>query len=222
MALTIGMVTIGQSPRTDIIPDMRRILGPEPRILECGALDGLTLEEVRKLAPKPGGYVLVSLMRDGTEVMLDRDLLINRIQACIDRLTDKGADLIVILCTGEFPEFSSKKPLIEPSRILYSLVASLMRGGRLGVMVPSPGHVQEMRDRWRRTGLEVSIEPASPYVKGDEIAKAAKKLQAQGVDLVIMDCMGYDEEMTERVRRMTGKPVICPHSLTARIVKELI
>ncbi len=35
----IGMLTIGQSPRDDIIPPLKEILGPDHEILEAGALD---------------------------------------------------------------------------------------------------------------------------------------------------------------------------------------
>ncbi len=36
----IGTVTIGQSPRVDLIPELRAILGEEVQIIEAGALDG--------------------------------------------------------------------------------------------------------------------------------------------------------------------------------------
>ena len=50
----IGAVTIGQSPRSDVIADIRPILGSEVDVVEAGALDGLTKEEIAKLVPKRG------------------------------------------------------------------------------------------------------------------------------------------------------------------------
>lgn len=40
--LLLGTVTIGQTPRTDLIPEMKQFLGAGVDILEAGALDGLT------------------------------------------------------------------------------------------------------------------------------------------------------------------------------------
>ena len=40
MQQKIGMITVGQSPRDDIVPAMSRILGPGIEILQKGALDG--------------------------------------------------------------------------------------------------------------------------------------------------------------------------------------
>jgi hypothetical protein len=37
----VGLVTIGQSPRPDVVPDMVEIIGPGVEIREAGALDGL-------------------------------------------------------------------------------------------------------------------------------------------------------------------------------------
>jgi hypothetical protein len=39
MTKTIGLVTIGQSPRSDVVPDMAAILGPGVEIGEAGALE---------------------------------------------------------------------------------------------------------------------------------------------------------------------------------------
>jgi len=58
----LGAVTIGQSPRTDIIPDLRTVLGAEVEIVEAGALDGLSPEEIRTLAKQ--------LLRNPAEVQV--------------------------------------------------------------------------------------------------------------------------------------------------------
>jgi 3-methyladenine DNA glycosylase AlkD len=53
----IGMITIGQSPRVDIVPEMQEILGTDVEILEAGALDGLTLEEVKSWAKSGNSWL---------------------------------------------------------------------------------------------------------------------------------------------------------------------
>ena len=52
--LILGTVTIGQAPRTDLIPEIKQFLGDGVEILEAGALDGLTLAEVQSSTPTPG------------------------------------------------------------------------------------------------------------------------------------------------------------------------
>lgn len=63
--MKIGAVTIGQSPRTDVMADMKAILGEEVEVLEAGALDGISMEEIKQMEPAKGDYVLVSRLQNG-------------------------------------------------------------------------------------------------------------------------------------------------------------
>ena len=78
--MKVGTLTIGQSPRTDVIPGIRDVLGPNIEIVEKGALDGLDLEDVKKFYPGPNDYILVTRMRDGTEVKIAEKHVIDRMK----------------------------------------------------------------------------------------------------------------------------------------------
>src|SRR5438477_9211152 len=101
MATRIGMVTIGQAPRVDVVPDMAELLGPV-EIVERGALDGLTRDEIAPLAPGAGDEVLVTRLRDGTPVFVAKRHVTPLVQRRIDELEAAGATLTVLLCTGAF------------------------------------------------------------------------------------------------------------------------
>ena len=47
--LAIGMITIGQSPRDDLVPDIMNLAGIDVEAIECGVLDGLSRPEIEKL-----------------------------------------------------------------------------------------------------------------------------------------------------------------------------
>ena len=97
----IGAITVGQSPRTDLIPEMEPILGDTVEIIQMGGLDGLTREEIAAFRPRPNDYVLVSRLADGTSVSFGESYVLPRMQECIHRLEDKGVSLILFLCTGQ-------------------------------------------------------------------------------------------------------------------------
>lgn len=48
----LGVVTIGQAPRVDLIPEIKPILGEDVKVVERGALDGLSLKEVEAFYPE--------------------------------------------------------------------------------------------------------------------------------------------------------------------------
>jgi len=55
----LGLITIGQSPRTDVTPDLIPIFGPDIQLCQAGALDGMTAQEIAAFAPEYAG-ILVS------------------------------------------------------------------------------------------------------------------------------------------------------------------
>jgi protein AroM len=44
----------------------------------------------------------------------------------------------------------------------------------------------------------------------------------KNVDLIVLDCIGYTLKMKEKLKEMTGKPVLLPRSILARVIRELI
>ena len=218
-----GMITIGQSPRIDIVPEMREVMGPEIEIMEAGALDGLTLEEVKRFYPRRGDYILCTRMSDGTEVVIAKRFILPRVQQCIDLLTGRGAEILVFICTGHFPPFSSKRLFVEAQKILDHFILALHgENERMGLLIPLSDQIEQARRKYRRLKGEMIIRSASPYASEDEVTQTAKELKKADPHLIVMHCMGYTQAMKKKVMEITGKPTILARSLVARTVKELI
>jgi len=221
--MKVGTLTIGQSPRSDVIPEIRDVLGPEVEILEKGALDGLDLEEVRKFHPGPNDYILVTRMKDGTEVKIAERHVIERMKQCIADFQAEPVEIILLLCTGEFPETESRKILLRPDRVMLHVVQSLLDSGRLGVVVPSPDQIPALKRRWETSNREVFAEAVSPYTgTREELREKAQEIKASDVDLVVLDCIGFNRETRALFREVTGKPVLLPVTLMGRIARELL
>ncbi|WP_019119350.1 AroM family protein [Brevibacillus massiliensis] len=75
----IGTVTIGQSPRVDIVPELLEMLGSDAEIVEKGALDGLSAEQVAAMAPTEQTEVLVTRLADGSSVTISDEAVIPRV-----------------------------------------------------------------------------------------------------------------------------------------------
>lgn len=223
MKQVIGTVTIGQSPRTDVVPEMLSLIGPHVEVVEAGALDGLSKEEIAAFAPKKGDYVLVTRLTDGSSVQVAEQYITPRITEKINGHFKNGIPLVLLLCTGEFPGFEAGGLLIRPQKVLYNAVAAVAEGQRLGILTPSPDQVEQAEGRWRTVGKEAKAVPSSPYVDGMEAAaRAARELKEWGAQLTVLDCMGYTMEMQKLVREITGRPVILARGIAARTVAELV
>lgn len=222
MKKTLGVITIGQSPRNDVICEMESILGGRVEILQSGALDGLTREEILRFKPAEGDYVLVSRLRDGGYVKFGESYIIPRLQECINKLQEK-CEAILFICTGKFPDvFQSKVPLLFPQQIIHSVVPKLSSRGRIGVINPDKDQIKQCVDKWSESVPYVEAVAGSPYTVEDEITKAAEELKGKDIDLIVMDCIGYTLKMKEKVKEITGKPVILSRTIVARVISELL
>jgi len=218
---TVGAITIGQTPRDDIVAEMDKLLGMDVRLVQAGALDGLSPTEIDALTPAPGHDVLVTRLRDGREVLVAKRTILGRLQACLDALA-RQVEALTILCAGTFPTLRSVRPIVMPGRLLVAAVNGVFDGGRLGVIVPIPHQREDAAARWSQIDPRVSVAVASPYQDVHRLIDASDELRRAGVTLVVMECLGFTTAMKGVVRDVTGAPALLPVSLTARVLAELV
>lgn len=215
----VAFVTIGQSPRDDMVPEMLAWIGPGIEPLEVGALDGLGREAVARLHPVAGDHHLVSRLRDGTEVVIGKAWVQGRLKAIMADLDAQDPFLVVLLCTGHFDGVRSRALMVESQRVVDHTVDALTEDGRaLGVMVPLEEQIAEFHLAATRE-RPVAYAHASPY-SHDRFAEATRELA--GTDLIVMHCMGYTEAMRQRVADIAGKPVLLARRLVAGAVAQLL
>ena len=220
--MKIGVVTIGQSPRPDVIDEIERILGEGYELSEKGALDDYTLEDVKKFKIDPEHGLLVTRMRDGTEIKITHDIVNPMIQERITELEAEGADIILLVCTGRFPEFKSSLLVVQPSNIVRGVTRAAIRKGRMASILPSMQQVGGSPREREEDGLVTYLDSASPYGPIEEVEKLGDRLAKQNVDLIVLNCMGFDYNHKRIIREKTGKPVLQSSAMVARALKELL
>lgn len=219
--ITVGLVTIGQSPRPDVLASMFGDRHSVP-CLEAGALDQIDRDELVRLRPEAGEHPLVTRLRDGSEFVIAKQRLIPYLQRAVTRAVAQGASLIVVLCTGAFPRLEAGVPVIYPDRLLTQTVDAVLPSGTIGVMMPHTGQLDSMREKWRRPGRAFTGVAVSPYDAGASLGAAARELVASGADLIVMDCMGFTAAMKRAVVREAGVPAVLANRLVGRVVEELV
>ncbi len=224
MALRVGTVTIGQAPRVDLTPDLMKILGNDVELVEAGALDGLSKEQIASMAPHSGDYVLVTRLADGSSVQICERTVTPLVRQKIADHFAAGIPAVLLLCTGEFPDFPTDGLLLRPQKILFNAVQSVVSAGmKLGIFMPSADQLQQSSRRWSKVSLQNRSLGASPYNHPEKsISEVAEEFARWGAEVLVMDCMGYTLAMKDQVRKITGKPVILARSIAARVLRELI
>lgn len=219
----IGGITIGQSPRVDVTPDILPIFGSEVELIEAGALDGLTKEEIAQMKPQKEDYVLVSRLNDGTYAKFGESFILKRLQRCIDKLEAEGAELIMFFCGGTFPDvFKAHVPLIYPLGLLNGVAKGLSPRSKIILITPDKDQIQQAYEQWGSIVKTLHPVAANPYGDIQEVIDAANAVKNIDADLIVMDCIGYSEQSKRLVREITGKPVIMCRTLLARVVCEML
>jgi len=161
-------------------------------------------------------------MRDGTEVKVTKRFVVPLVQRRISDMEEDGVKVILVLCTGKFPEFKSRALVVTPSEIVRGVVNGSIRRGRLGVVYPAEEQTTKAQDEWGGDGLHVYADVASPYGSDEDLERLVDRLSEEDLDLILLNCMGFNNKMKRLIRKRTGKPVIQANALVARVLKELV
>ena len=216
----IGNLRIGQTPRPDLTEGLLEILGPGYEIIEAGGLDDHTIDQVNEIDLNPDHYILVTKMRDGTDIKITKKYIIPRMQVQLDKLEDQGVRLTLVTCTGKFPQFKSRGLVLTPSEVLKGVIEGSIKAGKLAVVYPVAEQMPYADRDFGRDGVEVYTDYVNPDEE-DDVKGLLERLVLEDPDMVFLNCFGFPYSLKEQVKEATGKPTIHSSALIARVVKEL-
>jgi protein AroM len=220
---TVCVITIGQSPRIDLIPAIRAFLPQETIIIEKGILDQRSEQEILELTPESGQTTLISRLKNGGSAIMGKEKILPIIQTLIDDLQQTNVTLLILACTGKFPLFISKIPIIYPDFLLNHVVKGIFRDGMLGVIVPLPEQAEAIIDKWKQADFIAIPAACSPYsFQESALIDVVKPLDQLPIKAIILDCMGYTEEMKMIAQAHTSKPVIVSRNVIFRTSAEIL
>lgn len=222
MPRTLGIITIGQAPRDDIVALFAQHAPDGTRIVLRGALDGLSDAEVDRAKPESGGDTLYTRLRGGRDVKISKKAVIARSPEVMAKLRTDGCDALVYACTGEFPPMEGDEGVLFPSRVLSGLATGLLPRGRLGLLIPLVEQGEKLSSKWARPGLDVVFEALAPSADAREADAAARRLAARKPDLVAMDCMSYTPTTKQQVKPGLGVPALLAITATGRVLREML
>jgi len=219
----IALITIGQTPRDELVQEVGGWLPDRISIIQAGALDGLSSVMIAAHAPATAEKALVTQLQDGSEASVDGGFAHARLQQAIRGLENQ-VDLIGVVCSAPFPALACRVPLVIPYRLLQGALAAAALPGPWGVLVPAAMQIQPVRGELQQWGLNAVVLAVSPYTAGDDedIAVAVRRLREAGASAVFLNCFGYTLAMKRAAQAAGGCPVVAIRSLFGRMLAELV
>lgn len=224
---TLLSVTIGQSPRTDLVPELAERL-PGVRIIERGLLDGRSTEEIAALAPGEGDEVLVTRLADGSSVRLSGEWADAEMARVLAAEAAGEVDGILVACSGEFPVPGRLPlPVFFPDRILRGHARFLAESfGSVCVVVPDEAQERQAAAALGRElpgRVEVTALSVDPYDgKTREWGALAGRMRELGTTFAVLDCIGFTGEQAARLAAATGATVLTARGTAAAVIGQVL
>ncbi|MGE7917289.1 AroM family protein [Lysinibacillus xylanilyticus] len=188
--------------------------------LDRRPLDSLKEAELLKVIAKKEKNISVSRLRDGRSIIISKRELLPLLQHELSKL-EQEVDMVIILCTDDYPTLTCEKPIFYPGRIVTQVIAAMADQPNIGVIVPLEEQSRIALNKWKCVTNNITVTVASPYDYAN-FKEAAQYLKDYQVDFIILNCMGYNEEHKQLVRKESGIFTILPRTLVARIMLEYL
>lgn len=201
----IGALTIGQSPRPDLVAPLKQLI-PDYEIIQAGALDGLTLDELPDISE--AAYPLVTRMQNSKVVKVDEDFLSPKLQHAQNQLDSKDVVATLLLCAGTFADLHATHPIYKPFDIACGVLKTLNMKS-IGVIAPFPEQVVPIRQRWESMGWEPPVWAADLGNQDRAFhQELTNRINEFELDCIVLDYVGHPLEQVTQLKRSIIQPVI--------------
>lgn len=220
----IIFITIGEAPRLDLKETYDKFFKGQPNVQQVGVLNGLSHKQAEELlgVEAETTSVLTSRFIDGFQMVMDHDKVSARLQNIIDYQEKNGADVIVLLCTGAFPEITTQKAhLVEGESVSIPFVKENYPKQKVGVLVPLVSQVEDSHKKWQRKS-ETYFTAASPYnFNPEQFIEAADFFKQAAVEVIILDCIGFNEKMRQfLINKTNGIEVLLSNEILFKYIAQ--
>ncbi len=214
---SIVCITIGQSPRPDIMSDLYA-LTPGIKLNEVGALDDLNASALQKITPIAGEVFYVTKLKNGKEVKGSKKEIQKHIKEKIESLECQKVKAIFLLCTGEFERLSSNLPFFQSSEIIKHIIANYYFDKKIAIITPDFDQKEFMSRRWMKLGIKYSVFSCYPYYETKQSIHLANYLFQSNFDVILLDCIGFPLSMKSHFEDLSQKEVILPREIVAKTI----
>ena len=207
------------------LADMQNIWGTDVELRLLSVLSQKTPEAIAPYLTDAGDRVLMLGLDNGATTLISIDKLTPKVEAMLAALPGY-VDFALFACAGDFPKLASPLLTIQPNILLRNMVKSLLQPHmRVGIITPAEKQVPHVYASWlpylaeahlAREQLVVDFAP--PTAEG--AALCAQRLAGQNLDLVVVECLAFREELRKVISAQVHCPVILVRTVVANVVKE--
>ncbi len=213
----VAFVTIGQSPRDDIVPEILNALDVDIEPIEVGLLDDLSDKQLDAAGAKNGEPALLTKLRDGTEFVLSMEWVRREIEDLYGDLSERDTDLVVLLSTMFGAPFQPAGATVFCDLTVDRAIEEFVKAGQnVGVILSLDGQVDHLRlsPQAKAKTKTVVARPGND----DDFTVALQAIADS--EIIVLHSMAYAEEDRLRIKQLAGRPVVSAQHLVASAIQS--
>lgn len=224
MSASLAILTIGVVPMKEVLPLLTEYIH-EQHISHHSLLGDMPRDDVLvEYAIDSGDEPLLTLLNDHQLAHVSRQKVERDLQSVIEVLDNQGYDVILLMSTSSIKSMTARNSiLLEPLRIIPPLVASIVDGHQVGVIVPVEELMAAQEEKWQVLQQSPVYSLANPiHGTSQQLIDAGKDLLEQGADVIMLDCLGFNQRHRDLLQKTLDVPVLLSNVLIARLASELL
>ncbi|BAT42530.1 AroM family protein [Escherichia albertii] len=224
MSASLAILTIGIVPLQEVLPLLTEYID-EKNISHHSLLGNLSRERVMaEYAPQAGEETILTLLHDNQLAQVSRRKIERDLQSVVEVLDNQGYDVILLMSTAAIRGMTVRNTIfLEPLRILPPLVSSIVEGHQVGVIVPVEELLEAQAQKWQILQKPPLFSLGDPVHDSEQkIIEAGKELLANGADVIMLDCLGFNQRHRDLLQKQLDVPVLLSNVLIARLAAELL
>lgn len=224
MSASLAILTIGIVPLQEVLPLLTEYID-EKNISHHSLLGNLSRERVMaEYAPQAGEETILTLLNDNQLAQVSRRKIERDLQSVVEVLDNQGYDVILLMGTAAIRGMTVRNTIfLEPLRILPPLVSSIVEGHQVGVIVPVEELLEAQAQKWQILQKPPLFSLGDPVHDSEQkIIEAGKELLANGADVIMLDCLGFNQRHRDLLQKQLDVPVLLSNVLIARLAAELL
>ncbi|ANG91705.1 AroM family protein [Enterobacteriaceae bacterium 155047] len=224
MKATLAILTIGVVPVSEVLPLLTEHIS-EQQITHLSLLGKMGRAEVMEdYAIEEGDTPLPTLLSDGEIAHVSHQKIERALQGVIEVLDNQGYDVILLMSTASLSGLHARNAiLLEPTRIIPPLVASIVDGHQVGVIVPIEELIGNQIVKWKDLPKSPLFTLANPIWDSEStLIEAGRELIEKGADVLMLDCLGFHQHHRDLLQKALDVPVLLSNVLVARLASELL
>lgn len=215
-------IEMGNSPRPDIITDLKLLLNDNKiQFSEIGILDELSDAELSMvLTPNLNEKTIITKNKQNITCYIKKEEAEKLIKNLMDNLPLNRYDKIIIACDEEYINIlGGREDIIVPIELIKAYLQLNKVQIKNSIVFPTKSQAEFEKYEWNRLLSNPEFFVCDPF-SDQSFSVTTELLKKSKPGRVILNCFGFTVDQKQKLEEELNIPIILPRELVARHINQ--